>query len=69
MTVVGRPSVDLQDGSRLEVDRMYDDSPDGISMSTAREDEFEPSVDKSMHKRQFRIGVNLFNWYVARDVL
>jgi len=60
VTVVSKSSVNLQDGSKLTVDKLYDDSPDGMSFSTPQD---EPDdIDKAMHKRQFRIGVNLFNW-------
>ena len=64
LTVVGR-HVDLADGTSFIVDKIHDhDSPDGMSFSTPRvgEDKEEPPIDKAMHRRQFRIGVNLFNW-------
>lgn len=64
LTVVGR-YVDLVDGTSFIVDKIHDhDSQDGMSFSTPRvgEDKEEPPIDKAMHRRQFRIGVNLFNW-------
>ncbi|XP_047146461.1 IQ motif and SEC7 domain-containing protein 1 isoform X1 [Hydra vulgaris] len=57
--------VKLQDGSSFVVDKIYDcDYTDGFSMndSLILPEKFQPTVDKSTHKRQFRIGVNLFNW-------
>ena len=62
-TVVGRSSVNLQDGSRFTVDKLYEDSLDSSSLSTPQSQDLDIDLDKAMHKRQFRIGVNLFNWY------
>lgn len=68
LTVVGR-YVDLDDGSSLEVDKIYEPDTDSLSVSShslcysEASDRYKPSFDKSMQRRQFRIGVNLFNWY------
>ena len=51
----------LKDGSRFTVDKLYDDSLDSASLNSFQNDP-QNDVDKATHKRQFRIGVNLFNW-------
>jgi len=64
LTVVGK-HVDLCDGTTFVVDKIHD-STDGSAFSSHRgsnsSDQDEPSFDKTMNKRQFRMGVNLFNW-------
>ncbi|XP_057296580.1 IQ motif and SEC7 domain-containing protein 3-like isoform X2 [Hydractinia symbiolongicarpus] len=60
ITVEGK-HVDLVDGSSFLVDKIHNhDFADGMCFSTQKE--YDPIVDNSAHKRQFRIGVNLFNW-------
>ena len=61
VTVVGRSSVSLKDGSRFTVDKLYDDALDSSVLSSPQNDP-QTDIDKAMQKRQFRIGVNLFNW-------
>lgn len=57
--------VDLCDGTTFVVDKIHD-STDGSAFSSHcrnnSSDQDEPSFDKTMNKRQFRMGVNLFNW-------
>lgn len=60
LTVLGK-EVETLSGSLVSVDTIHDDTPDGFAFLDDTQ-HYEPTFDKSMHKRQFRIGVNLFNW-------
>lgn len=63
LTVLGK-EVDTTSGSRISVHTIHDDTPNAWILDDTSQ-QYEPTFDKSMHKRQFRIGVNLFNWKPA----